>query len=382
MDSVSKIRQSPPAASANTNAEKFRALAEIAVRGLVRTYSGGKLPHTMRCRGTVPVAEGENHRYALIALLGLARAKSIVSIPTALSDELWSRVSAVPMRRFSPGDLGLALWASVLHGKSGGLFTPKRAMDAFELRHAWCDSVELAWLLIGADHAVNANSTDRTSLQLSDRGYDALHHLYNSRLSLFYRHRREGVLRSVARRVPCFAHQIYPLMALAFHAKVRSHQAVLNLAGALADNLCRMQGTFGQWWWLYDADEGGVVDGYPVFSVHQDGMAPMALAQLMDAGGRDHSFHIARSLRWIEGENELDQSMILPQHGLILRDIHRRKVGRVGRAVAAALLTAGRKGARRGNPQTGDLTINRECRPYHLGWVLYAAGLLANLQNS
>ncbi len=57
--------------------------------------------------------------------------------------------------------------------------------------------------------------------------------------------------------------------------------------------ICGLQGPEGQWWWHYDTRNGSVVEGYPVYSVHQHAMAPMALLDLREAGGTDH-IHVAR----------------------------------------------------------------------------------------
>jgi hypothetical protein len=81
---------------------------------------------------------------------------------------------------------------------------------------------------------------------------------------------------------------------------------------------------------------------------------------------------IAKTVHWIYGGNELKQNMIIEQHGLILRDIHPRGAGRLSRMARAAAWCAGWHTAIR---SPGPLVINRECRPYHLGWALYAAGV-------
>ena len=49
----------------------------------------------------------------------------------------------------------------------------------------------------------------------------------------------------------------------------------------------------GQWWWHYDVRDGSVVERYPVYSVHQHAMAPMAL--LRPARGRRRRPHAPRS---------------------------------------------------------------------------------------
>jgi len=72
-----------------------------------------------------------------------------------------------------------------------------------------------------------------------------------------------------------------------------------------AEAICRMQGPSGQWWWHYDARNGRIFERYPVYAVHQDGMAPMALFALGEVARLDFSEPIYKGLAWISGNNEL-----------------------------------------------------------------------------
>ncbi len=84
--------------------------------------------------------------------------------------------------------------------------------------------------------------------------------------------------------VGSFADQIYPVQALARGYALTGDPALLEAANLTAQRLCDLQGPAGQWWWHYDTRTGGVVERYPVYSVHQHAMAPMVLHDL--AGGR------------------------------------------------------------------------------------------------
>jgi hypothetical protein len=127
---------------------------------------------------------------------------------------------------------------------------------------------------------------------------------------------------------------------------------------------------------LYDAKRGPVVDGYPVFSVHQDGMAPMALLETTAAGGRSFAREVETGRAWIFGENELRRNLVHREEGLVLRDIHRSGVGRTRRMIRAATWRLGWRGRANAGPAESPFVVNRECRPYHLGWILYAAALV------
>ncbi len=353
---------------------RWRSLLELALGGLQRAYGDPcvVLPHTRRWDGAQARSEGDNPRYGLITLLGLARASSLTSSATELARVVRSRLMQV-RGRWSPtlGDLGLGLWARALDGADDDSVTADGALAVLRASSERCDSVELAWLLLGADHAVVAGMTAQSAAALADEAKTRLLAVYNPDSALFYRHPRRGVVRGISRRVPCFANQIYPVMALSVHARRTGCSPSREVVRCVADRLCSLQGPMGQWWWLYDAAEGGVVDGYPVFSVHQDGMAPMALMEAARVVGRSFNDEIERGLNWIFGENELGRTMVVADEGLILRDIHRRGVGRARRAVRAALWCCGRRG--RAGKTDGCFVINPECRPYHLGWILYAA---------
>ena len=359
----------------------WRELAALALAGLEKTYGDGGLPRTRAWIDNHAVNQGVNVRYALISLLGLGRMAAGPPRARKLIDVLWDRVDqSLESTGVTAGDLGLGLWARMVTGRGPRAFSADVALRALRNDVKACDSVDLAWLLCGADAASESGEFGACE-DLMDAAKGHLLGLYNERTRLFYRHDRRGPTQSVSRRVACFANQIYPVMALGIHARRRGCAEALKVAGDVADNLVALQGKHGQWWWLYDAASGGVVDGYPVFSVHQDGMAPMALLELMNAGGRDFGDAIHKGLQWIFGKNELGQSMVLENEGLVLRDIHKRGVGRMSRMIEAGLWVCGwRRGD--GRALSGEqLEVNPECRPYHLGWILYAASLIEDVMS-
>jgi hypothetical protein len=356
--------------------DRWLALADLALQGLRSTYGNGQdsLPHTMTWDGITARPARLNVRYALISLLGLGRSRSLGLKTTDLTRDLWTRVEG--HRRAienSAGDMGLALWAQAITTGEGA-FTPTKALQVFRKQRASLDTVHLAWAMLGADHFLAIEHHDDAEELVRLTKGDLLR-LFHPDANLFYRHAKNGLFAGVTRRVPCFANQIYPVMALAVHAQRTGDTEAADVGRRVAENLCRLQGPLGQWWWLYDAKEGVVVDGYPAFSVHQDGMAPMALLETEKAGGRSFDLEIEKGLSWIYGANELASNMILEDQALVLRDIHQKGVGRGRRAFRSAAWCSG---FRRNAVRTKAVTfvINRECRPYHLGWILYAASLM------
>ena len=121
---------------------------------------------------------------------------------------------------------------------------------------------------------------------------------------------REGTLKGWLRgRVGTFADQAYPIYALSRMAQAYDMDESLSRALRCADVICSAQGSLGQWWWHYDSEKGSVLGRYPVYSVHQHAMGPMALFALQDVSKRDYSEPIYRGLEWIEHKNELGCDM-------------------------------------------------------------------------
>jgi hypothetical protein len=129
----------------------------------------------------------------------------------------------------------------------------------------------------------------------------------------------------------------------------------------------------GEWPWFYNADSGAVLDHYQVYSVHQDGMAPAYLLLADSLGYDDARRQIELGYHWIHGKNELGVSMLDHDHGLVLRSQMRREAGERHRRALRSIVnrTLGRAGRYVGS---GGLQVNRECRSYHLGWILHAFG--------
>jgi hypothetical protein len=124
----------------------------------------------------------------------------------------------------------------------------------------------------------------------------------------------------------------------------------------------------GQWWWHYDAPSGCVADGYPVFSVHQHAMGPMTLFKIGEVANRDFDEWIYKGLKWINSNNELKFDMENGALNLIWRCIfrNRRSLGRYLKAGYGSF----KRAVQQANP--AELKVLYECRPYELGWLLYA----------
>ena len=146
--------------------------------------------------------------------------------------------------------------------------------------------------------------------------------------------------------VGCFADQVYPIQALAEYARCTGDADALQASAQCAQEICDLAGAAGQWWWHYDVRTGAVLERYPVYSVHQDGMAPLALWALAEAGGPLHRAALQRGLDWLNASPELDGASLIDEPGaFIWRKVARREprkwgARRADRDVAHAALVA------------------------------------------
>ena len=241
------------------------------------------------------------------------------------------------------------------------------------MRTRWaCNAVELAWVVQGiVRFSQNQPMTDELTGVLKD-AHNRLIGLHCHDTGLFARHNRRGLKEVISRRIACFADQVYSILALASYGRYFDDAQSINAAVAVADTICQLQGLNGQWWWHYDTKTGMVAEEYPVFSVHQDAMAPMALLAIDKVANTNHSSYIEKGLIWLNGHNELRETMVLPEEGIIYRDIHRLEIGKMYRFTRGLLITAGCNAAHRlAGTNLFGYVVNRVCRPYHLGWILY-----------
>lgn len=364
----SSVFQVPEAAQKNV-----RQHCEMALSGLPQMLDPDRhlFCATLRQTDHGLMREGISYRYSAIVLMGLHRLEqsgmiSPVSI-TSVFNELLSDMSWID----NIGDLGLFLWLCTMVAPE---LVPKVVKDlqveqAFERfrdsRHV--PTMELAWFLT----ALSCATLSGQGLMGSNR-----EHAFKAYELLVQNQGQHGIFshlggkRSFAQtfrsRIASFADQVYPIYSLTKFYEAFGHAEALKQAEACAFAICSAQGTFGQWWWHYDARTGRVVQGYPVFSVHQHGMAPMALFALGDASRSNFDAWIYKGLRWIDSGNELAFDMEDVSANVIWRSMYRSPMKRY-------LKTALGIFGRRHSPESADgLTVRFECRPYELGWLLYA----------
>jgi hypothetical protein len=311
---------------------------------------------------------GTSLRYGAIAALGLLRLaepdqRTILGGGTGyeLVGSLASQLSGVTGR----GEIALLCWAAaearhdVLPHALARLGDVDRLPGPVEvIAAAWVVSALVAARPYADVEAHLAAARDRL---LAAAGPSLYPHVLGGATAWYRSH------------VGSFADQVYPVQALArLHASA-GDPAALATAESVAAIICQAQGKAGQWWWHYDARTGEVVEDYPVYSVHQHAMAPMTLFDLAEAGGRPFTEHICRGLRWLDRPAEGREELVIEQPPVIWRKVARRDPRKLVRGVRAGT-TRVRPGMRW--PVLDRVfrpgRVDHECRPYELGWLLYA----------
>lgn len=350
----------------------IEALIQLAVNGLGKMFDKekGLFCYAVRRTDNGLCKEGVSLRYTIISLLGLHRfeaqdGRSPIDIESILA-RLLENVGAID----NLGDVGLLIWLCALVSpdrleRNFSNLSIRQSLDKYpDARKG--KTTEIAWFLAGLSHSTLAQSQGAGGLKdLSMQTFEMLKRNYGAKG--IFGHKNKSSLAGILRgRIGCFADQVYAIYALSMFAKAYGNQEALKMAVNCAEAICRLQGPLGQWWWHYDSTTGRVIGKYPVFSVHQDGMAPMALFALSEDTGPKFIGPILKGLKWIGGSNELGFNMIDTSENMIWRSFYRKRNRRYYDEALALTGFSDNKGQHEG------LKILFECRPYHFGWLLYA----------
>jgi len=342
-------------------------LRETGIRSLRRMYSPAEQLFHFRLRRTRAgiVPQGISVRYTAITLIGLRYERSkIISeiLHGGTIEQVCRRLIEEASVSDNLGDVALCCWAASLHGQP---LAPARErllqILSNEQRHA---TVELSW-------ALSALTVLAHDLALLRSVATQVAECFNASSKVFPHLTGNSGYRT---HVACFADQVYPILALSDYSLLTGDRSALEIADRCAGQICRQQGLDGQWWWHYDVRTGRVIEGYPVYAIHQDAMAPMALFALREAGGPDFSEQIALGLKWLAHSPELKGESLVD----LPRDVVWRKVARQESRKFSRYLQAGASWLHPDLRIKGidvlfpPVVIDYETRPYHFGWLLYA----------
>jgi hypothetical protein len=371
MSLSSSLSSTPQRADASPNIMELKSMA---ARGLVSMFDGEKQQFCHRLVRTEQgvLREGLSPRYTIMTLLGLRAFEQSGASTSFDAQAIYESFARDTGWIHGAGDLGLMVWltAEFAPDRLGRFFhranletALDRYLDARQAR-----TTELAWFLAGLAHA--AMESEKTASQVRDLAISTYQRLkLNQGEHGFFGHLAENKsLRGILRgRIGSFADQIYPIYALSKYATAFHVEEALGPALHCASAICGAQGALGQWWWLYDSHTDRISSRYPVYSVHQHGMAPMGLFALEQATGQSFKEHIYRGLRWVYGSNELGVDMRDLGQNVIWRCIRPRNKWTKYWSTAGSLVRSPNS-----NASVGPLEVLFEERPYESGWLLYA----------
>jgi hypothetical protein len=347
-------------------------LNALAANGLVPMFDPEKRLFCHRLIRTENglVREGISHRYTAIALMGLHRLEENGrSSPIAIQpvmDVLLANTRWVD----NIGDLGLLLWLCALVaperlGEVEARLEVKTALDRFsDARQG--RTMELAWFLAGLSHRRLARQDTLPDLRaLATRAYELLKDNQGERGLFGHVAKNKSIAGAIRSGIGSFGDQVYPIYAMTKYWEAFNDENAVERALDCALTICETQGPLGQWWWHYNSTNGQVAGRFPVFSVHQHGMAPMALLALGEAMQSDFGPWIYKGLEWIR-DNELEFNMEEASESLVWRSIFCPATSRYWNIAKSMFTNRGDIGRGKG------LKVRFECRPYELGWLLYA----------
>jgi hypothetical protein len=358
--------------------DRTAVLVETALAALPRMLDPrtGVFVFTVRPSGPA----GQSLRYTCITLIGLVAAERAGWQPGLDVPRLVNGIAERSREITNLGELGLLLWClSDYHQR----LTPAHEATLARIpttpeRLETLTSTELGWLVSGLSRTAMLAPAQREIADRADAAYEVLRDNHAEATGLFCFGGRAGghLRRRLRRQLGFFDNQVYGIQAGVDYHRAFNDPPALAMAERCTEQILAAQGPLGQWAWHYDVRMGAVVDRYPVYSVHQHGMAPMALKAVTEATGRRFDDPLDRSVAWLFGANELGEPMLDHDRGVIWRSIRRRvahgKLIHVFKLLSLAGLARTRERLARLVNTRGRLERDLECRPYELGWLLMA----------
>jgi len=355
-----------------------RALTRIALDTLLAMMGSADdlLCFTMVPDGNGIRKLGVSPRYTAIALIGMLTAKTnghgLDIDPSRMVSVLLETVA----NGANIGDVGLVSWVAALSGDREVCDNRLRLLVQKRLQETkcGCTSMEVQWLLTGLCKLYRQFPESDWLEPLIRRCYQNLAPFYYDKTDLFCDIYPCKLVNRWKKDLSYFCNQTYGIYSLCTYYETFGDRQVLEWALGTARKICSLQGDLGQWPWLFDSRKGTVVSVYPVYSVHQDAMAPMALLKLSDLSGEDFTPAVSRGISWVWGKNELGEPLVDPRRGVIWRSIRKRTPFQHAHAFKLIKLihVMHLDSIRRFADPFQSYEIDRECRPYELGWLLCA----------
>ena len=345
-------------------------LVKLAVNGLNDMFIESELEFAAKKKlvGTEIVLEGRNIRYTLINLIGLYKAEcNGYAININLKEVVRAKIKNID-KLDGVGEIGLLLWAlSLISPEDLPKMLTKINFQNILSNYKDAENkltMELSWLLTGVLMASTFSNTFKNSIgNLPEILYKIIRNNYGGK-GIFKHLSDDSINGKFRGNIASFADQVYPIYALVLYSQQIGNEEALLIAEETALQICKLQGSDGEWMWHYNSRTGKVLSKYPVYSVHQDAMAPIALYAIQRATKNNYEENIFKGLDWLTN-NSLQFNMISNTDNAIWRAIEPDKTHRKIRSTLSHF----------GLNLTNEykyLEVLKECWSYHLGWLLYA----------
>lgn len=305
-------------------------------------------------------------RYSINTLLGLQKLSEFYVTDWDVRGSIHAFLDRQIDHVTNLGDQGLLLYllARMQHPHLDDYY--QRFIGSEKCSYSAAEPVQnLCWRLIGLSECARAG-IDGAAKQ-AEQHFLLLHKHYFCRDSLFVRHNRQPLRGDFV----SFGAMVYWLKALHHYSDVTGDAYAQIILKQGVAHLLEKQLPDGGWPWFYFAKTGRIMDAYEIYSVHQDAMAHLFLMPAEALGVEGCEMAIRQSTLWLHGQNDLGEPSIAHNPFLIYRSIRRRedkaRARRFARAMFNRLLWR-----EEGNIAPQKLEWNRECRSYHIGWLLYA----------
>jgi hypothetical protein len=369
--------------------QRVKQIVDLSLRSLKQMYHEECLRFCYTIAKEAPNDRVPSFRYTAITLIGLCAAQELrVPVPFPL-DEICADLAARSPAEVDLGNKALSLWAALNMRSSGAEMALESVLNhsgfVATCAEGLVRSTELAWTVYSlakawTDVTTSGGVLGRTALDhvktRLEEGLRVLRSQRNGKTGLFacagIPHGSGRFRDRMKTTTGFFDSQVYGAMALAEAGKTLEDGALLKEARETIGTILRLQGSGGEWPWHYDIRSGAIIDPYPIFSVHQDGMGPMMLLDVGESLKMDFQPAVERSLQWIFGDNELNVSLIDENMELIWRGIRRKGLSQYALQASRVLHYYEMPAVAQWVNSVPGVTIQYECRPYHLGWALYA----------
>src|SRR6266851_6992540 len=308
------------------------------------------------------------YRYTINSFAGIQQAKFLDGIDWDINKNIDKFLAQNWLRVDNPADDGLLLYVLAVADHPDKRSQLNRVQELVNGEKALfkLNLQEICWVLAGLTK-YSELSGEPGSIAAAKKCWSILHRYYfNPRTFLPFHS-----LARYRRGLTSCGGIAYFLWSIYHYARVFGDGQARIIFQESARQVIASQGKRGEWPWFIDANAAIVLDWYQVYSVHQDSMAMLFLLPALDSGISEAKTAIENSYRWLFGKNELHELMIHNNPFFIYRSIRRKtKLERATRYVRALAHSALGAQARTAPPTC--LEINKECRSYHIGWLLFA----------